>query len=70
MNYKIMCRFLSMICVAEAIFMLPALAISIYDRQWGAVWGFAITVCIAIALHFTLKIFSRNTDNKLIFILH
>ena len=65
MNYKMMCRFLSMICAAEAVFMLPALALGIYDRQFKAVLGFGITMCIAIALHIILKIFSRNTDNKL-----
>ena len=65
MNYKIIGRFLSLICLAEAVFMLPALAISIYDSQIKAVLGFAATICIAVALYITLKIFSRNNNNRL-----
>ena len=65
MNYKIMCRFLSLICLAEAVFMLPALALSVYDSQAKAVLGFAITICIAIALYITLKLLSRNNANRL-----
>ena len=65
MNYKMMCRFLSLICLAEAVFMLPALAISIYDGQTKAVWGFAVTIGIAAALYITFKILSRNNNNRL-----
>lgn len=65
MNYKIICRFLSLICLAEAVFMLPALAISIYDGQFGAILGFAATICIAAALYITLKLLSRNNANRL-----
>lgn len=65
MNYKMMCRFLSYICVAEAVFMLPALALSIYDGQIKAVLGFAITICIAVALHIALKLFSRGNSNRM-----
>lgn len=65
MNYKIMCRFLSLICIAEAVFMLPALAISIYDSQAKAVLGFAITIGIAVALYIAFKLLSRNNANRL-----
>ena len=65
MNYKIIGRFLSLICLAEAIFMLPALAISIWDSQAKAILGFAVAVCIAVVLYVLLKIFSRNTANRL-----
>ena len=65
MNYKIMSRFLALICVAEAVFMLPALAISIYDGQTKATIGFAVAIVIAIALHVTLKLLSRNTTNRM-----
>ena len=65
MNYKIICRFLSLICLAEAIFMLPALAISIYDGQIKAILGFAATICIAVALYITLKLLSKNNPNHL-----
>lgn len=65
MNYKIMCRFLSLICLAETVFMLPALAISIYDGQTKAVWGFAVTMGIALTLYIALKLLSRNNANRM-----
>ncbi len=65
MNYKMICRFLSLICLAEAVFMLPALAISIWDGQMQAILGFAVAICIAVALYITLKLLSRNTVNRL-----
>ena len=49
MNYKMISRFLSLICLAEAVFMLPALAISIYDGQAKAILGFGATISIAIS---------------------
>lgn len=65
MNYKMMCRFLSYICAAEAVFMLPALALSIYDGKMRAVLGFAVAICIAVALHIVLRLFSRNNANRM-----
>ncbi len=65
MNYKIMCRFLSMICLAEAVFMLPALAISFWDSQTQAILGFAVGICISAALYITFKLLSRNRINRL-----
>ncbi len=65
MNYKIMCRFLSLVCLAEAVFMLPALAISIYDGQVKAILGFAITICTAVALYIALKLLSRNNESRM-----
>ena len=65
MNYKIMCRFLALICIVEAVFMVPALAISIWDGQMQAILGFAVAICISVALHAALKLYSRNTANRL-----
>ena len=65
MNYKIMCRFLALICIVEAVFMVPALAISILDGQMQAILGFAVAICISVALHAALKLYSRNTANRL-----
>ena len=65
MNYKIMCRFLSLICLAETVFMLPALAISIYDGQSKAVLGFAVAMGISLGLYIVLKILSRNNANRM-----
>ena len=65
MNYKMMCRFLSYICAAEAVFMLPALALSIYDGKIRTVFGFAVAICIAVALHIVLRLLSRNNSNRM-----
>ena len=65
MNYKMMCRFLSLICVAEAVFMLPALALSIYDGKTNAALGFAVSIGVAVVLHILLKLLARNTSNRL-----
>ena len=65
MNYKMMCRFLSYICAAEAVFMLPALALSIYDGKIRTVFGFAVAICIAVALHIVLRLLSRNNANRM-----
>ncbi|MBQ3013757.1 MAG: TrkH family potassium uptake protein [Clostridia bacterium] len=60
-----MSRFLSLICIAEAVFMLPALAISLYDGQGRAAIAFAITIGIAAVLYVILKLLSRNCANRL-----
>ena len=64
MNYKMICRFLSLICLAEAVFMLPALAISIYDGEIKAVLGFAVAICVSGALYVALKAEYLMTQQK------
>ena len=61
MNYKMMCRFFSLICLAETVFFIPALGISIYDRSGGAILGFSIAAAISLALYVILKYVSRST---------
>ena len=40
MNYKMMGRFMSQMVAIEAVFILPAMGISLYNREWDAVRGF------------------------------
>ena len=40
MNYKIMGRFMAQILSIEGLFMVPALLISLFRREWMAVYGF------------------------------
>ncbi len=61
MNYKMICRFFSLICLAETVFLIPPLAISIYDGSTGAIYGFAITACISLVLYIIFKYISRAT---------
>lgn len=46
MNYKMMGRLLSQILLVEGVFMLPALFISLYCRDWAAVKAFAYSVIV------------------------
>jgi len=60
MNYKMMGRFIGQIVVIEAVFMLPALAISAFCRETGAVTGFLWTIAIMVALGALLLLSCRN----------
>jgi trk system potassium uptake protein TrkH len=46
MNYKMMGRLLSQILLLEGLFMLPALVISMVEREWAAAKAFAFTVLL------------------------
>ena len=46
MNYKMTGRFIAQIITIEAVFMLPALGISLFCREFNAAWGFAITIAV------------------------
>lgn len=49
MNYKMMGRFIAQILFIEGFFMIPALFISLYCGESGAVWGFVWTILIIAA---------------------
>jgi len=50
MNIKMMGRFLAQIIAIEAVFMLPALGISLGYGEWNAVRGFAYALAISVVL--------------------
>ena len=50
MNYKMMGRFIGQIIAIEAVFMLPALLISVIKGETGAVTGFVATLLIMLFL--------------------
>lgn len=50
MNYKMMGRFIAQILAVVALFMIPALCISIYDHQSAASFAFLLTLIIAYAI--------------------
>ncbi|MDO5400711.1 MAG: TrkH family potassium uptake protein [Eubacteriales bacterium] len=56
MNYKMMGRFLSQILAIEGLFMLPALAISLYGGEAMAVRGFLVTLGVILLLAAVLRI--------------
>ena len=59
MNYRVMGKFLSQILFVEAVFMVPALLISVYDADVNAIFGFLCSIGIiltaSVALHFLCK---------------
>ena len=63
MNYKMMGRFLSLIFAVEAIFMLPALGLSLVDKTAHVTQAFLITVGISAVLAGLLALLSRNAKN-------
>lgn len=60
MNYKMMGRFLSRILMIEWVFMLPALAISLYCGEKMAVRGFLISLVIIAFLALILNFYGKK----------
>ncbi len=65
MNYKMICRFFSLICLAESVFLLPAIGIGIYDGTEQAVFATALTAAISLTLYIVFKLISRGTTGVL-----
>jgi trk system potassium uptake protein TrkH len=65
MNYKIIGRFLAQILTIEALFMLPALGISLGYGEWAAIKGFLFTIGIIVAVALVLFLFCRKAPNAL-----
>ncbi len=61
MNYKRISRILAQILLLEALFMLPALGISLHDGQRDAALGFIYTIGIIVAVAGLLFAASRRT---------
>ena len=60
MNVKMMGKFISQIIAIEAIFMIPALLISLFCGETAAVNGFLLTLCIMILLAGLLYLICRK----------
>ena len=63
MNVKMMGKFLSQIIAIEAVFMLPALGISLYRGEGAAVEGFLYTLALMVLLGGLLHLICRKADN-------
>ena len=59
MNYKMMGRFIAQILMVEAVFMLPAMIISLCYGEYTAMWGFLIALgaccLVSVVLHWICK---------------
>ena len=64
MNYKMISRFFVLILSIEAVFMLPALGISIAEETHATTKGFAWTLAIMLATIALLAIYSRHAKKN------
>ena len=64
MNYKVIGKFISRILFIEAIFMIPALLISIYDNEKPAVIGFLGAILLIMILAFILYFICKKAKQR------
>lgn len=64
MNYKMIGRFLSRILLVEGIFMIPAMLISIANREPASALAFLISIGITLVICAMLFLFSKGSKNK------
>lgn len=60
MNYRMMGKFISRILLVEAVFMLPALLISLYRNERNSVYGFCSAIVITLASAVILAVLCRK----------
>ena len=63
MNYKMMGRFIAQILSIEGVFMVPALLISLFCGEVGALHGFVCTLLLIAAIVAVLFLFCRNAPS-------
>ena len=64
MNYKMMGRFIGRILMVEAVFMGPAMLISLWEKEFDAVWAFMWSLGIIMAVSGVLLFFCRGSKNR------
>ncbi len=64
MNYKMMGRFIGNILMVEAVFMVPAMLISLWEREYASVRAFMWTLAAIILVVGLLKWLCRGSKNK------
>jgi trk system potassium uptake protein TrkH len=64
MNYKMIGKFLSQILIVEAVFLVPALFISIFEEADAAVRAFAVTIVLVVLCALVLFFCCRKTESR------
>ena len=64
MNYRVMGKFISRILFLEAVFMVPALLISVYDGEWQAIKGFVCSIAIIMSICIILYLICRKAKER------
>ena len=65
MNYRMIGRFLAQTLLIEAIFMLPALLISVFSAEIMAVKGFAVAIAVILAITLILWLFCKHAPRAI-----
>ena len=60
MNYRMMGKFISRILMVEAVFMLPALMISVYRQEKETIFGFLTGIVITLVTALFLYLLCRK----------
>lgn len=64
MNYKMMGRFIGKILMVEGVFMIPALLISLWEREYTAAWAFWWSMAVIFVVSMLLKGICRGSKNR------
>ena len=64
MNYKMMGRFISRILMVEAVFMVPAMLISLWEREFAVVRAFMWTLAAILVVVGVLVWACKGSKNK------
>lgn len=64
MNYKVMGRFISKILAVEAVFMIPAMLISVFDKEYKAFISFVFSILIIMAVSALLFVLGRKAKQR------
>ena len=64
MNYRMMGRFVGKILTVEGVFMVPALLISLWEREYTAAWAFWWSIAITFVISLLLTWLCRGSKNK------
>ena len=65
MNYKMIGKLIAQIQLVEVVVMLPALAISLYDKNMTAAKGFGITILLTMLFSVVMLLICGNAQKKL-----
>lgn len=64
MNYKMMGRFIGRMLIVEAVFMVPALLISLFEGEYDSVFGFWVSLAVIMLAAAILLFICRGSKNK------
>ena len=63
MNYKMMGRFIGQILMVEAVFMIPALIVSLCYGEYPAMWSFLITMAACLVVSLVLRLMCKGAPS-------